>query len=374
MLVFNCSAIISQVSQHTSPQLIEQLMWQQHRFTAGKHSLKTATGPPSGDPMLLLHGVLRCWQDYLPLLPSLSHFWQVHALDFRGHGQSTWVDGQYRVVNYAQDAVAALRSIGRPTVVYGHSLGAMVAAAAAAECPELVRAVVLEDPPFETLGKRIGETSFHRYFKDVREIARRGGSADQLFEQLCELRIVTPGDGQGIRLADLRDATSIRFSATCLTNVDPKLLDPLVDGTWLDGYDLPSILNKMRCPVLLLQGDTASGGMLYDEDAVRLQRELANCTRIRFPGVGHLIHWTETEATLRYLSGFLGSLLIAGDRIAQHDSARPASDRVSASDRVPADDSADNRTDMSPTAGRFKWDPAHEDGHRLHDHQKRTAS
>ena len=63
-----------------------------------------------------------------------------------------------------------------------------------------------------------------------------------------------------------------------------------------------------RCPVLLLQGDVAAGGMLRDEDADRLAARLPDCTRIRLPGVGHLIHWTHTEATLRLVTAFLESL------------------------------------------------------------------
>ena len=50
-------------------------------------------------------------------------------------------------IDYARDAAAVLRSLREPAVVCGHSLGALVAGVVAAQLPERVRAVVLEDPP-----------------------------------------------------------------------------------------------------------------------------------------------------------------------------------------------------------------------------------
>jgi hypothetical protein len=59
--------------------------------------------------------------------------------------------------------------------------------------------------------------------------------------------------------------------------------------------------------VLLLQADTTAGGMLIDTDADRLAA-LPDCCHVRFPGVGHLIHWLQPETTLRLVMGFLESV------------------------------------------------------------------
>src|SRR5687767_921873 len=101
-------------------------------------TLNVSTGPATGPPLVLLHGVTRRWQDYAPLLPTLTLRWHVHALDFRGHGKSDrTAEGAYRVADYVADAAALLRDVGKPSVVYGHSLGAMVAAGVAAAEPGL---------------------------------------------------------------------------------------------------------------------------------------------------------------------------------------------------------------------------------------------
>src|SRR5688500_19229143 len=112
--------------------------------TARSVHLNVATGPASGPPLVLLHGVTREWQDYVSLLPALTLRWQVHALDFRGHGKSGRTPGAYRVADYVADAAALLRDLDEPAVVYGHSLGAMVVAAVAGAEPKRGRAVVME--------------------------------------------------------------------------------------------------------------------------------------------------------------------------------------------------------------------------------------
>ena len=101
----------------------------------GRPALAFLEGPPSGPPLLFLHGLGRSSEDIEPLAMPLSGQWQVKALDFRGHGGSDRVPGGYHVADYVQDAVKFLeqREPGPgPVVLHGHSLGAMVALAVAA--------------------------------------------------------------------------------------------------------------------------------------------------------------------------------------------------------------------------------------------------
>ncbi len=285
-------------------------MLTEQTLTAGEAALHYARGPSSGPPLLFLHGVLRCWQDFLPLIPPLAARWHVHALDFRGHGKSTPRPGRYRVVDYVEDATAFLRQCcDEPAVIYGHSLGAMVAlAVAGGPLAECVKALVLEDPPFETVGRNISETVFLSQFRGMQALAGSTRSVVEIARDLAEIQLVAPGTGRVTRFGDVRDDVSLRFSARCLRQVDPKVLEPLIAGEWLQGYDLDAILSGVRCPVLLLQGDMAAGGMMTDEDAGKLETRLSDCARVKLDGVGHLIHWTQIETTLRLLAGYLESL------------------------------------------------------------------
>src|SRR5262249_42297682 len=137
--------------------------------------LNVVCGPPAGPPLLLLHGVARRWQDLAPLLPALACRWQVPALDFRGHGRSGRAPGPYLVADRARDATALRRAeVTQPAVVYGHSLGGLAALAVAAEMPERVRAVVLEEPPAPAFARGIQETSYYAVFCGMRDLAGPG--------------------------------------------------------------------------------------------------------------------------------------------------------------------------------------------------------
>lgn len=274
------------------------------RVFEGTPSLRYAEGPAGGPVLLLLHGVTRFWRDWEPLLPALASEWHVFALDHRGHGGSGRA-GSYRVMDYAADAARFVREKAKgPVVILGHSLGAMVAAAVAAEVPELVRGAVLVNPPFHTMGKRIEHTVWEAQFTGMREAARRGGTVDELTDALADIRLPVPG-GTFKRFGELRDRASLQWSAECLTHLDPEVLTPLIEGRWLDGYDVAGVLSRVRCPALLLQADPAAGGVLRDDDVDEMMQALPSCRRVRFPGVGHQIHRDRPEAVLSALREFL---------------------------------------------------------------------
>lgn len=271
--------------------------------------LNYAVGPSHGPPLVLLHGVLRCWRDYAPLLAELSLRYHVFALDFRGHGESTNdPQANYRVVDYVEDALTMVREIvPKPAFLYGHSLGAMVAAAVAAHQGNQIAGLILEDPPLQSMGSRIYETSLGSYFQALERVVinSRNLSVMKIAQELAEIPLE---DQPGVKLGDVRDAVSLRFSAACMRRVDPRVFQPILEAKWLEGYDIESIHRKISAPTLSMQADPNSGGMLTDQDAAKMVREIDDCTMVRFPETGHLIHWTQRDRTLQHLFGFLESI------------------------------------------------------------------
>ena len=273
------------------------------RESRGSPALHFAEGPDAGPPLLLLHGVTRGWRDWESLLPALTRTWRVIAIDQRGHGGAARA-ASYLVTDYVADVVRFVREeIGAPLVIFGHSLGAMVAAAVAAEIPERVRGVVLEDPPFHTMGNRIAGSAWQAQFIGMRETARHGGSLDEMSDALAAISLPT-ADGTWKRLGELRDRASLRWSAECLTHLDPEVLTPIIEGRWLDGYDVAEILRRIRCPALLLAADPASGGALTASDATAAEAALLSCQRVDFPGTGHQLHRERIDAVLDALRSF----------------------------------------------------------------------
>ncbi|WZO97691.1 alpha/beta hydrolase [Isosphaeraceae bacterium EP7] len=278
-------------------------------FPAGPVELSYAEGPDSGPPVVLLHGVVRRWQDFEPIFPALIPRSHLHAVDFRGHGASGRTPGGYRVVDYVGDIVALLeKRIMVPAVLIGHSLGGMVAAGVAAAVPDLVRGIVFEDPPFEMMGRRIAETSYLSLFGAYRDLLDSTDSVDALAAALAEVPIAVPGTGQFVRLGDQRDAASLQWLASCLGQIDPDVLTPLIEGRWLDGFDTGELLSRVTCPGLFIQADDSAGGVLPDGYALSLVEKMPRVRHTRLAGVGHNIHITKPEEMARLTTSFLDSL------------------------------------------------------------------
>lgn len=253
--------------------------------------------------LLLLHGVTRLWRDWEPVLPALTTFWNIVALDHRGHGESERA-ASYFVTDYVADAVAFLRKdIGEPVTILGHSLGAMVAAAVAAEMPEYVKALVLEDPPFETMGTRIIGTAWQSQFKGMQTAVCEAAKGGDLAGLLADIAL-PQSDGTFKTLGKIRSKASLEWSANCLRAVDPGVFTPLIEGRWLQAYDQHSVFRAIKCPTLLMQADPAAGGALTDADTGEAVSMIAGCRHVRFAGASHQLHRDHSHAFLAALRDF----------------------------------------------------------------------
>src|SRR4030042_2487992 len=117
-------------------------MIKEKTYTRGSLALNYAEGPPSGPPILFLHGLTDRWQFFQPVFPFLSQRWHVYALDFRGHGASGH-EPPYRYLDHINDVVVFIEDVvGEKVVLYAASLGGMVSLMVAAKRPHLVQALV----------------------------------------------------------------------------------------------------------------------------------------------------------------------------------------------------------------------------------------
>lgn len=265
----------------------------------------TDTG--KGLTLLLLHGVTRAHGDWDPLLESVASDYRVIELEHRGHGGSARAES-YLVTDYVGDTTRFLKNeIDGPVLIFGHSLGAMVAAAVAVELPNMISGVVMEDPPFHTMGNRIHDTNWQKLFLGMREAVKQGGGVARLAEALAAIELPT-AEGSHRTLGQLRSASSIMWSAECLLSLDPEVLTPVIDGCWLNGFGFPEVLRHVRCPALLLQADPTAGGALVDEDASSVIEAMRFGKRIQFPGAGHQLHRDFPQSVRQTLHDFTATL------------------------------------------------------------------
>ncbi len=87
---------------------------------------------------------------YRAVLAPLAQDLRILAIDQRGHGQSTLPanpEGRLDWLDFRDDLIALARTLElRGSVFAGHSMGATVSLLAAAEAPEIAKALVLFDP------------------------------------------------------------------------------------------------------------------------------------------------------------------------------------------------------------------------------------
>lgn len=263
-------------------------------------------GHPTRPPVLLLHGVSRRRATFAPLLPWLLPRFSVRAYDHRGHGASDRAAG-YLVSDYAADAVRVVGSLGTP-VLYGHSLGALVALLTAAARPEQVAAIVLEDPPGPTFLATVDRSPYAAVFRLYREHAGSELAVGELARVLAAAPVPGAPGMPATTFGAGRDPASVRFTASCLKCLDPATMDPLLADAWLDGIDWEGTLRRVTCPVLVLRADPARGGMLPDGDFHRMCDALADPTAIDLPGIGHNAVGQQPDLVPRFVIPFLETL------------------------------------------------------------------
>ena len=88
-----------------------------------------AWGDPSHPPVILSHGggqTRHSWGGTAQVLAREG--WYAVAYDHRGHGESSWSEaGLYDVVHFALDMACLAKSLSRPPVAVGASLGGLAA-------------------------------------------------------------------------------------------------------------------------------------------------------------------------------------------------------------------------------------------------------
>lgn len=281
---------------------------QENIFHAGPVAIHYAEGPQTGPPLVLLHGVGRNWQDFLPLIPAFAAKWHVLALDLRGHGKSGRVPQGYKSGNYAGDVTAFLQSIVHgPAVLFGHSLGGVITMRIAAHHPDLVRAAILGDSVLSAEG--LAGSMYQPLFAGLYQVLIHGGAAHDIARRLAKIQIRVPGIAELVAIQDLpgNDAAALLKWADCLRQVDPEVMLMTRDGLSLADFDGRSLLPRMQCPTLILQANPDLGGLVPQSDIDAAMRLLPSCQIARFPLLGHALHLQRpqpvTDAVLKFLNG-----------------------------------------------------------------------
>lgn len=153
-------------------------------FDTGNVTINYAEGSSNGEPLVMLHGGTAHWQQLSSLITELNQNWHIYACDKRGHGKSSHTK-PYRVIDTIPDTVEFInRNVGKPSVLLGHSGGAVISIGVAAKIPEMIQALIFLDPPIFLREESIKTVSAYNYFLGVYTILTHQQTAETVFSNI----------------------------------------------------------------------------------------------------------------------------------------------------------------------------------------------
>jgi N-formylmaleamate deformylase len=256
------------------------------------HYTRTGGAKP---PLLLLHGLTDnglCWT---PIAKALEGSYDIIMPDARGHGLSDGPGADISVQTLAADAAGLIQALQLEQVyLLGHSMGGATAAAVAARYPELVRAVLLEDPAWRDElpdaepnqeDQAIEHNSWLEWLLPVRALSRE--------ERIAEVRAQTHWSDEELGpWADSKAQLNLEtfqgdtFATFQLTG-------------WREQ------VSQIRCPLLLLTGDPDRGAIVTPQIAEEAARLWHNGELLHIPGVGHNIRREQHDTYVAAITDFL---------------------------------------------------------------------
>ena len=246
----------------------------------------------SGLPILLLHGITdsgACWGR---TADALAEHFTVYALDQRGHGQSDAPETGYTLADCVADAAELLRQNNLvPSIVMGHSYGAILTMMLAAQQPALVSKAVLVDPPMWS-----GMLKVPPQDRDENRLKFFGWLLQLQTQSKAELVAYCHAESP-----NWSDDECERWADSKL-NVRPRVWQ---SGGAEFGSDWRADLSHIQCPTLFVRGEPAAGGIVSDEDLADVKSLLQNGQVVTIDKAGHSVQRDQYEAFIDVLMPFL---------------------------------------------------------------------
>lgn len=258
-------------------------------------------GEASGEPILLLHGGNQSAHSWDLVSLHLADRFRVVAPDQRGHGDSEWSrESDYTIGALARDAAALIRDRGlaRP-IVFGHSMGGMVALLLAKLFPDLLRALVIVDVAPELSERGTGA---------IRQFVERNVEFDDPEEFLDRVAQYDP--------FRKREHMARTLKYNLLRRADGKYVSKHDRRRFGDAFGAERVtldcVRGFAFPVLVVRG--AESAVLEADAAERFAAALPQGRLVTVPACGHNVHSQNTPGFLSAVGTFLASLERAANR------------------------------------------------------------
>lgn len=222
-----------------------------------------------GRPLVLVHGLMGRGSTWPRQLPWLMEHGRVYTYDAPWHrGRDVSDPYPISTERFVADLGDAVAVLGEPAVMVGHSMGALHSWCLAAERPDLVAAVVVEDMAPDFRGRTTGP-----WEPWVHALPVEFATAEQVFAEFG------PVAGQYFLEAFDRTATGWRLHGHPQTWIE-------IAAEW-GRRDYWEQWRAVSVPTLLLE----AGGSVAPAGQMAAMADVARrATYVHVPGAGHLIH------------------------------------------------------------------------------------
>ena len=239
-----------------------------------------------GQPILCVHGVTancRCWD---LIASSLAPENKILAIDLRGRGLSDKPSSGYSLQHHIQDICCVLDDLKQERIVLmGHSLGAYISLAFAANYPERTEKLILMDG-----GGQLTQDQWDKFSLAIKPSLDRLGRVFPSFDAYVALMKLAPFlQPWSQALEDYFQYESEAVEGGVRSRTNPANIQEEVQNIQQEVSS--KYYPKVTCPVLILR---ATDGILSNDDLVlpesavdRMVSEIPDARRIDIEGTNH---------------------------------------------------------------------------------------
>ncbi len=251
------------------------------------HYYRTGGDKPQ---LILLHGFSEnglCWSR---VAKALEQDYDVIMVDARGHGRSSGPETGYSQALLTQDVAGLIHELGlQHPSLFGHSNGALTAALIAVASPELVHAVILEDPPWSESSNRPstiassnepwpGFTDWYSAWIAWHKALRTQTPEERI---ASSRQFLPPG-----ALNWPEEELMAHLEAQAQFNLDVPNVVPFVPAStpWRETVE------RIECPILLLTGNAERGASVTPLEAQQIAATWRKGQHVTFGHASHFMH------------------------------------------------------------------------------------
>jgi len=248
--------------------------------------IQLAVWEGKGKTILCIHGLTANCHFWDCLASALSPTHKVIAMDLRGRGLSDKPPTGYSIKHHCEDIAALLEDLNiSQLVLMGHSLGAFISLAFAAQFPQRIDHLIIVDG-----GGKLSDTQMAKVFAGIKPSLDRLGQTFPTFEDYISLMKQAPF----LQPWNSYMETYFRYEVEEVegggrSRVHPKHIEEEIGN--LKKEDSTKFYSKVLCPVLILR---ATKGMLSEDDFVlpedvarRMESEIRNAKRVDLENTNH---------------------------------------------------------------------------------------